>query len=804
MVGIVVVSHSSLLAEGVVALANQMTQGRCNIAAAGGVDDPDNPIGTDTIRIMSAIEEVFDDSGVLVMMDMGSALLSTETALELIDPDMAEKVTLCSAPIVEGTMAASVAASAGLPMSAVLEEAAGCLAAKREHLGEMAQTSVAEVKPVELVGEVLQYTHHVLNPHGLHARPAAAVVGVLAPFESDVRLEKGGVEVNAKSLNSIAKLGVKVNDVICLSVCGPDAIAAIDAFKALANTHFGESIEVTQESDEEVNTEVQENVRSLPVVDGLLSGIAVCDGIAIGNLVRLDSAMPDVPKRAFTSEMEEVGYLNKAIDIVCSEMLSQASLAEKTLGHEQAGIFKAHILMLSDPEIQLKIKDEIRSGAIAEAAFMAVMSELARDYASADSDYMRERESDVWDVTRQTMLAFDGHQTASIELENNSIIVAKDLSPAQTAQLDVEKVTGICLEAGGKTAHSAIIARAMGIPCVVKVVGCLDATTSGQAAILDGSRGHLWLEPNEEITLELTKERQAFVANAKAKKDQALNPAVTLNGLKVDIQANIGGLEDVKAALENGAEGVGLLRTEFVFQSKSELPSEDEQYVIYRDIAAALGHRPLTIRSLDVGGDKPLSSYPMVKEDNPFLGLRGVRLCLADIETLFKPQLKAILRAVKEQPNIQLMIPMISEVSELIAVKHLLLECRQELDLPEHRYPMNVGIMIEVPAAVFNADELAKEADFFSIGTNDLTQYVMAADRGNSAVASLVDYKKSAVLAAIKTTCEAAIANGIAVSMCGEMAGDVEMSEQLINYGVHKLSASASLLPSLKAKIRQI
>ncbi len=365
-------------------------------------------------------------------------------------------------------------------------------------------------------------------------------------------------------------------------------------------------------------------------------------------------------------------------------------------------------------------------------------------------------------------------------------------------------MAGICLEAGGKTAHSAIIARAMGIPCMVKAEGCLAETSDRQEVILDGKCGHLWLNPDAETLSRLTKERDIWITDVQVKKEQAAKPAVTLDGLKVDIHANIGGLDDVKAALENGAEGVGLLRTEFVFQSQQALPTEDEQYEIYRDIAVALEGRPLTIRSLDVGGDKPLPSYPMAEEENPFLGLRGVRLCLQDTETLFKPQLKAVLRAAKENHNIQLMIPMVSEVSELIAVKELITECRNELKLPESNYPMKVGIMIEVPAAVMNADKLAKEADFFSIGTNDLTQYIMAADRGNTAVAHLVDYKKTAVLAAIEKTCIAAENNSIPVSMCGEMAGDTKMSQLLIRLGVHKLSASSSLLPGLKAQIREL
>ncbi|PJC86902.1 phosphoenolpyruvate--protein phosphotransferase [Vibrio sp. HA2012] len=795
MVGIVVVSHSELLAGGIVELANQMTQGRCKIAAAGGIDDPENPIGTDAIRIMAAIEEVYDESGVIIMMDMGSALLSTEMALELMDPDSAENITLCSAPIVEGTMAASVAASANLPMSAVLAEATGCLAAKREHLGEEEEHSAVPTD-IKIATDALECSHLILNPHGLHARPAAAIVSVLAKFESEILMEKTGVQVNAKSLNSIAKLGVKLNDTIRILASGSDANQVIEAFNALAKDNFGESVDVVPE--------IVEKSADIVRVKGAITGIPVCDGIAIGHVVKLGSIMPEVPDRPFTSVDDELDTLIRAIDVACTSMKAQETKAEKSLGKEQAGIFAAHLLMLSDPDILDKIKSEIKSGAIAQAALMKVMTALAHEYATSESEYMREREADVWDVARQTMYAFSGSEATIVELAENSIILAEDLAPAQTAQLDPGKVAGICLEAGGKTAHSAIIARAMGIPCMVKAEGCLAETSDRQEVILDGKCGHLWLNPDAETLSRLTKERDIWITDVQVKKEQAAKPAVTLDGLKVDIHANIGGLDDVKAALENGAEGVGLLRTEFVFQSQQALPTEDEQYEIYRDIAVALEGRPLTIRSLDVGGDKPLPSYPMAEEENPFLGLRGVRLCLQDTETLFKPQLKAVLRAAKENHNIQLMIPMVSEVSELIAVKELITECRNELKLPESNYPMKVGIMIEVPAAVMNADKLAKEADFFSIGTNDLTQYIMAADRGNTAVAHLVDYKKTAVLAAIEKTCIAAENNSIPVSMCGEMAGDTKMSQLLIRLGVHKLSASSSLLPGLKAQIREL
>jgi phosphocarrier protein FPr len=796
MVGIVVVSHSEMLANGVVELANQMTQGRCKIAAAGGIDDPENPIGTDTIRIMMAIEEVYDDSGVVVMMDMGSALLSTETALELIDPEMAEKVALCSAPIVEGTMAASVAASADLPIAAVLEEAAGSLSAKKEHLGETEEAATQE-SAIEVGDDALVFNWTVLNPHGLHARPAASIVGAMAKFESDILLERAGTQVNAKSLNSIAKLGVKLNDEIRILVSGKDAQNAIDAFSALANDHFGESVDHVEEAvSEEAKPEVAK-------VEGAISGISVCDGIAIGQILGLESAMPEVPERPFSNEADEIARFSQAVANVEASLKQQEAEAEKTLGKEHAEIFGAHAMMITDPELLEMVQEEIKAGAIAEAALMNVMTLQASEYAKSESEYMREREADVWDVAKQTMYSFDGAEAETIELTDNCIIVANDLSPAQTAQLNPEQVAGICLEAGGRTSHSAIIARAMGIPCIVKAEGVLGATQNGQEVILDGKRGHLWLAPDADVTANLTQERDEWLADLTAKKEQAAKPAVTIDGLQVDVHANIGGLQDVKNAIESGAEGVGLLRTEFVFQSSKTLPTEDEQYEIYRDIAVALENRPLTIRSLDVGGDKPLPSYPMAEEENPFLGLRGVRLCLTD-SVLFKPQLKAVLRAAKDNPNIQLMIPMIAEVEELKAVKALIAECREELNLPESVCPMKVGIMIEVPAAVLNADELAKEADFFSIGTNDLTQYVMAADRGNTAISDLVDYKKSAVISAIEMTCVAAKANDIPVSMCGEMAGDTEMSELLVKLGVHKLSASASVIPNVKAQVREI
>jgi phosphocarrier protein FPr len=798
MVGIVVVSHSRLLAEGVAELAAQMTQGKVAIATAGGIDDPDNPIGTDGIKVMEAIESVFDESGVLVLMDMGSALLSTEMALEILPPEVAENVTLCAAPIVEGTMAASVAAMTGQPMVAVVSEAESALMAKCAHLGVEAPATAAQAEATTSgdVPELSSERWTIQNPHGLHARPSAALVAEMAPFESQLWLEKGDKRVNAKSLNAIAALGVVLGDDVALVAAGSDAQQAIDAFMSLADNHFNEDISA-QPEQESAGSESEVIAEQ---VEGALTGLSVCAGIASGPVMHFANAMPDVPEREFTSVSDESWRFFQAVEAVKQQIKAQETEAQSKAGGEHAAIFEAHIMLLTDPELEQAVVEAINTSVIVEQAWLNAVTDLAAVYAASESRYLQEREADVWDVGRQLMLELCGSEAGGPAISEPCILVAHDLSPSDTAKLDPAMVLGICLSGGGKTSHSAILARAMGIPALVKVQG-LDQLESGTTVTLDGFGGLLWLTPDAETRARLDQQRDEWLSEAKRQRELAHQPAVTLDGTRIDVLANIGGLEDVAGAVQAGAEGVGLLRTEFLFQECEILPTEDEQYETYSDIAKALEGRPLTIRSLDVGGDKPMPAYPLPEEENPFLGLRGVRLCLADVD-LFKIQLRAVLRAASEHPSIQLMVPMIANVQELVQVKQLIAECRAELELPQERYPMKVGIMIEVPSAVLGADVLAKEADFFSIGTNDLTQYVMAADRGNPAVAELVSYQQPALIRALQMTCQAAQAAGIPVSMCGEMAGDSQVTELLLEMGLTKLSASASLIPALKDKVR--
>lgn len=786
MVGIVIVSHSRQLAEGVAELATQMTQGRAALAVAAGVNDPENPIGTDAVAIMAAIEEVYQPDGVVVLMDLGSALLSTEMALELLGDEMRSRVFMSAAPLVEGTLAAVVAAAAGLSAQQVLQEAEAALEAKQDHLG----VPVSEVPMSVAVptSQALRSEWKIANPHGLHARPAAAIVGALAGLEAEVWLERAGQRVNARSLNSIARLAVKLGDTIGFITSGPQANEAVAAFRRLAQNHFGEAHLLT-----EALTEPEAENQPGRQIAGAISGIAVNAGIARGPAVIFTSVMPAIPERPYAGNESEAQVLSQAITQVQQRLQQQAK-------GPQGDIFNAHSLMLDDPELLASLQTAISQGQIAPAAWMNHMQRLAQEYAESESQYLREREADVWDITRQVMCQLTGSAPQRLRLAEPSILLARDLMPSDVANLDKNRVVALCLSEGAKTSHSAILARAMGIPAVVKAEGCLEQVQNGQQVILDGFTGLLWLAADKPTAQALELRRTAWLEQRQAERQAATLPAVTQGGQAVQILANIGGPQDVAAALAAGAEGVGLFRTEFLFQAQDTLPDEELQYQIYRDIAVAFGDKPLTVRSLDVGGDKPLAAFPMAPEENPFLGLRGVRLCLAHPE-LFMTQLRAVLRAHAEQANIQLMIPMIATVEEFRAVKALVEQARQALALPvEPKLPL--GIMVEVPAAVLNAEVLAQEVDFFSIGTNDLTQYVMAADRGNGAVAALVDYHEPAVLKAIELTCRAGQLAGIPVSMCGEMAGDTAATELLLHLGLTKLSASASMLPALKAQVR--
>jgi phosphoenolpyruvate-protein phosphotransferase/dihydroxyacetone kinase phosphotransfer subunit len=799
MVSIVIVSHSAQLAEGIRDLAAQMTKGLVPLATAGGTDDPANPMGTDATRVQAAIESVYSADGVLVLMDLGSALLSAEMALEFLSPEQRDHVYVCAAPLVEGCVAAAVQASMGANIQQVLKEAQGALIAKMSQLepapGQGAPPSVP-VLPVK-EGQTLQLT--VRNRMGLHARPAANFVRTAGQYQAEIWVSKGPRQASAKSINQIATLGVRQGDQIAVTAVGSDADAALAALQSLADRNFGALDDAPMPRTSMPSTLLSADV------PGELEGIPASPGIAVGPVFLYESQLPEIKVQKVTDAAAEWSKLEAAIAAARQDIEALQSEAARRVGTNQAAIFEVHALFLQDPALLERAKEGVFARQLnAEAAWQATVEAIADDYRALDDEYLRTRASDVLDVGDRVLRHLLQVEPPALDLDRPSILVATDLSPSQIARLNLANVLGICTELGGATSHSAILARGLGIPAIVGLHGATSYLPNGQIVAIDGSTGHVWPHPDSAELTALQAQRDQWQQEQRRIKLAGQKPAMTQDGQLIEVVANIAGPNDANVALEYGAQGVGLFRTELLFMDRKSPPTEGEQLAIYRQAVTGLGQWPLVIRTLDVGGDKPLPYLDVIPETNPFLGQRGIRFCL-DHPEIFKPQLRAILRASPGR-NVKLMFPMISTVSELRAAKKVLADVREELQAANNAFDtdMEVGVMIEVPAAVAVADQLAAEADFFSIGSNDLTQYVMAADRGNDRVSALTNALQPAVLRLIRQTVETAHAAGIRVGLCGELASNSLATLLLIGLGLDELSMSAPNIPAVKGAISRV
>jgi multiphosphoryl transfer protein len=805
MVGIVIVSHSASLAKGVRELAEQMVQGRVLLATAAGIDDPEQPIGTDPLKVLAAIKSVYSEDGVLVLMDLGSALLSAELALEFLPEDQQRNVRLCAAPLVEGTIAAAVQAMVGGSLAQVWAEAEGALAAKVEQLN-LAEAKVAAA--VDMTPDAAQgtaATHEISleirNKMGLHARPAANFVRTANQFQANISVRKGARTANAKSINKVATLGVRQGESIVVTAVGQDSLLAIEAIRQLAAENFGEV-------ESEVVPEPVLPVVAPAAEAGQLSGLAASPGIAIGPVLPYRPGLPAIVREIGKESGAEWQRLRTAVHTALSEIEVLRQQTQRQVGAAEAAIFEAHQLILQDPDLQTAVKAQLDAEKInAEAAWHEAIEAAALSFQNMDDPYFQARAADVRDVGSRVLRHLLGVTMPSLAAERPYILVAADLTPSDTARLEPALVLAICTELGGTTAHSAILARALGIPAVVGVGSQLAAVAEGQILGVDGQTGQIWLEPDAEQTAALQKARAAWLAGQQAAKAASQAAAHTADGQRIEVAANIGGPNDLAVALSYGAEGVGLFRTEFLFLDRQEAPSESEQLAAYRQVVAGLGERPLIIRTLDVGGDKPLPYLDLGQEENPFLGWRGIRFCL-DMPEIFMPQLRAILQASVAEDgspaNVKLMFPMIGTLDELRRAKAMLQTAREQLQAEGKPFDekMAVGIMIELPSAVAVADLLAAEVDFFSIGTNDLTQYVMAADRGNANVAALAQALQPAVLRMIRQTAVAAQQAGIWLGMCGELAGNPLATPLLLGLGLTELSMAAPSIPAVKAALQ--
>lgn len=537
----------------------------------------------------------------------------------------------------------------------------------------------------------------------------------------------------------------------------------------------------------------------------MLKGVGASSGIGIGTIVCIREESLDYSKVVFQGEAEEKARLKEAVDTFCKVTQEMAEDIRQRVGEKESEILSGQIMMLSDPFMTGQMEEMIASGSCAEAALDSVCQMYIEMFSNVDDELMRQRATDIRDIRTRMLRLLLGISSVDIaSVPAGTVLVAKDLTPSMTVGLKKENISAILTEIGGKTSHSAILARALEIPAVLGIPQVLDQVSDGQQAIVDGESGEVILSPDEDTLKSYTaqwKEQQEQKAMLSVYRDRKTQDA---DGRNYELYSNIGSVAEAQIALENGAEGIGLFRTEFLFMDRTAMPTEQEQYEAYKAVSDIMQGKEVIIRTLDVGGDKEISYLKMESEQNPFLGWRAIRYCLEESD-LFKVQLRALLRVGAEHKNIKIMLPLVTGVQEIRAAKQLLEECKQELAAQGIAYDDNiqVGIMIETPAAALIADLLAKEAAFFSIGTNDLTQYTLAVDRGNAKVENLYTTLHPAVLRSIRSIIRAAKEAKIPVGMCGEAAADPALIPLLLEFGLDEMSVSASSILKTRKIISQ-
>ncbi len=823
MVGIVIVSHSARLADGVVELAIQMAGPDVTIVAAGGMDLPDRPLGTDAALIARAIDQAWTDDGVVVLMDLGSAVLSAEMAAEMLPDDQRSRVLLSEAPLVEGAVAAAVAARLGDSLDAVAAEARGGLAGKIAHLAAGPDSEPGPPEPAAAAGpddgHPLELRITVANRLGLHARPAARFVQTVGQFDATVTAENVTAPAgpaSARSLNGVATLGVQQGHEVLIKASGPQAAQALAALRDLADRDFDEPRTPgppagptapggppIRDAADTRTPQASPAAGARPAEGTVLRGIPGSPGVAVGAAVHLRQAAIEVPREPAADPAAELARLDAALQATRQEaQAARDSVAARTGEQYEAGIFDAHLLFLADEALLDPARRRIREGRNAADAWDSAVADVSAEWQRLTDSYQRERVRDL-DSIRTDVL---GHLLGLRRgvLGGPGIVVAGELTPADTAGFDPAVVRGIATALGGPTSHAAILARALGIPAVLGLGPDVLAVPEATQLLLDGDQGSVQVAPGRADLAAAEQAQQQRRQAGQRARQRAAEPAVTADGTKIEVAANAGSPEDVRHAVEAGADGIGLLRTEFLFLAASSMPTEAEQAAVYADLAGILAGRPMIIRTMDVGADKPLPYLPRDAEPNPALGQRGIRLGLARTDVLLT-QLRAVLRVAADHP-VKLMFPMVATEDEVRAALGLVSDARLALAAEGVAVPaegaMEVGIMIEVPAAALTAARLAPAVDFFSVGTNDLTQYTLAADREVSAVAGLNDALHPAVLTLIGRAAAAAAEAGRWTGVCGELAADPLAVPLLLGLGVRELSVSAAAVGSVKEIVR--
>ncbi|MDR2366838.1 MAG: phosphoenolpyruvate--protein phosphotransferase [Deltaproteobacteria bacterium] len=647
-------------------------------------------------------------------------------------------------------------------------------------------------------GSVFSLPIVILNPDGLHARPSAVLSSNAKKFTSNVKIIKGDQSANAKSVVGLMGLSIKQHDSIVVSAEGADSSQAVATLVPLIEAGLGENLHVIPGQRKDTKAAPAPKVPAVSGDPNVLPGVPASPGVVTGTIYQLRDFSIELEKDGFGVVHEETD-LNEAIAKAMEELNQIEKSLRLSADTSKAAIFSAHRELLEDPELRENALAGIQKGQSAAYAWRASYLAQSEALSKLDNELLAARATDVRDIGERVLSHLAGFEKRSASIPANAILVASDLTPSDTANLQKGGVLGFCLTGGSSTSHASILARAAGIPAVVAAPDAILAIANGDQAILDGDKGFLKIKPTAAEIAEVRAKQAEADKIHRRNLIEAVGSATTTDGVRIKVVGNISGAPEAAEIPGLGGEGVGLLRSEFLFLERADAPTEEEQTEAYTDIARHLTkERDLIVRTIDVGGDKPLAYMPLPEEINPFLGIRGIRLNLLGTD-MFAAQIRSILKAAP-YAKLGIMFPMVSTISEFEAAKDIVLREKEALGITD---PVQLGIMVEVPSAALMSDLLAKEVDFFSIGTNDLTQYTLAIDRGHPRLAKMADALHPAVLRLIKLTTDSAHREGKWVGICGGIASDILAVPALIGLGLDELSVSIKGIPAVKAAVRK-
>lgn len=766
MVGLVLVAHSDLLVRG---LADVVTQVEPDIrlGLAGGTDD--DQLGTSLEKVNAALAAADSGDGVVVLFDLGSAEMTAEAALEFLEDEQRRRIKVVDAPLVEGALVAASTAAGGADLETVAA-ALGSLARGR------AEAAAGEPELERSIKAVL------VNPLGLHARPAAQVVRAVRGLDASVRVERddSGASASATSLLGLVSLGAQGGSTLKIRAGGPDAEQALTRIHRLVEEGFGES------GDDRAPAETL----------AAAGPVAGAPGLAMAPATRIRFGEPRLAATGAADPATERERLAAARQQVRQQLHS----SQRTTVDE---IFAAQALVLDDPELEAATTSRLDAGASAERAWWESVTEQRDRIAALSAEVFAARAADIEDVGRRVLEAL-GVELATAQIPEGHIVLADDLTPAQMQALHAAGAAGAATRGGSPTAHMAIVARNLGLPLVLRLGDELDRVSDGEPIVLDADRGVIERGPSQTRQAEVRTRIQQREQDQRRKRALASTPVVRSDGQRIEIAANVASVQEAEQALRYGADGVGLLRTEFLFVGRTRLPDEDEQVEALGEIVAALRGKPAIIRTLDIGGDKSSPALDLDPQRNGFLGVRGLRLSLRR-PALLLTQLRAILRVAADHP-VRIMFPFVTTTGELELARQHLGRAQEGLRAGgvATGEPQGVGIMVEIPVAALNARNFLDQVDFFSVGTNDLAQYLAAAGRTVEEVAELATAAIPVIEDLIRNLCTVAAERDRWVGVCGELAGDPDVAERLVRAGVTELSMAPPAIPAVKERLLRV